>query len=203
MGIVSEFSIKKKKKQEPIEYTCDVCGAKVTTFGTIPRCLGCGKQLCDICGADRMICGTDFNSLETKDQKKIKRAGMALESAKMSKRMFTIMPIVMGSIAVILLILMVVLNDDMFYFLFGFLGGFLLLSTIMIFCVFHNIEERENTRITRQIRDILLPYNFKRAPSGPTKVQVIHCPNCGGNITEETEICEYCGSTLKETSVEN
>ena len=39
---------------------------------------------------------------------------------------------------------------------------------------------------------------FKRTPSVPTKVQVIHCPNCGGNITEETEICEYCGSTLKE-----
>ena len=70
-----------------------------------------------------MICGTDFNSLK-KDQKKIKRAGVALEGAKSSKRMFTIMPIVMGSIALILLVLMVILNDDMFYFLFGFLAGF-------------------------------------------------------------------------------
>jgi len=203
MGIASGFTKKSKKNQEPIQYKCDVCGAKVTAYGKVPRCLGCGKQLCDICGADRMICGADYNSLEKRDQKKIKRAGSALENAKVSKRMFTIMPIVMGSIAVILLILMVILNDDMFYFLFGFLGGFLLLSTVMIFCVFHKIEERENTRITRQIRDIVLPYNIKRATSGPTKVKVIHCPNCGGNITEETEICEYCGSTLKETSVEN
>ncbi len=192
------FAKTKKKKQKSIEYSCDNCGAKVTAHGKIPRCLGCGKQLCDICGADRMICGTDFNQLEKKDQKKIKRAGMALEGAKASKRMFTIMPIVMGSIAVILLILMVVLGG-MFYFLFGFLSGFLLLCTVMIFCVFHNIEDREKTRITRQIRDILLPYNIKRAPAGPIKIEVIHCPHCGGNITEDTEICEWCGSTLKES----
>ncbi|MHA1111073.1 MAG: hypothetical protein ACTSRE_08210 [Promethearchaeota archaeon] len=201
MGIASGFIKNNKKDKEPIPYTCDNCGAKVNAIGRIPRCLGCGKQLCEICN-NHMLCAADFNKLEKRDQKKVKRAGMGLENIKTSKRMFTIMPIVMASIAVILLILMVVLNDGMFYFLFGFLGGFLLLASTMFFCVFGNMEERETTRITRQIKDIIIPYEFKRFSTGPTKVKVHHCPNCGGNITEETEICEYCGSTLKETTEE-
>ena len=86
MGMSFGFAKSKKKNQEPIEYKCDVCGASVIASGKIPRCLGCGKQICNICGADRMICGTDFNSLEKKDQKKIKSAGVALESAKISKK---------------------------------------------------------------------------------------------------------------------
>jgi hypothetical protein len=200
MGIAFGFTNSKKKNNEPIEYICDNCGAKVTTYGKIPRCLGCGKQLCDVCN-NHMLCAKDFNSLEKKDQKKVKRAGMALESAKVAKKMFTVMPIVMGSIGVILLLLMVILRRDMFYFLFGFLGGFLLLTTVMMFCVFHNIEERETTRIMGQIKDIIVPYNIQRAITGPTKIELIHCPNCGGNIGSDTEICEWCGSTLKETKL--
>jgi hypothetical protein len=199
MGMSFGFAKSKKKKQEPIEYTCDNCGAKVIAYGKIPRCLGCGKQLCSVCN-NYMLCGTDFNKLEKKDQRRVKRAGVGLENIKTSKRMFTIMPIAMGSIGVILLILMAVLRRDMFYFLFGFLGGFLLLSALMMFCVFGNMEERETNRITNQIKGIILPYNFKRFSSGPKKLEIYHCPNCGGNISEDSEICEYCGSTLKETS---
>jgi hypothetical protein len=193
------FTKSKKKNQEPIEYTCDNCGAKVTAYGTIPRCLGCGKQLCSVCN-NYMLCGTDFNKLEKKDQRRVKRAGMGLENIKTSKRMFTIMPIVMASIGGILLILMAVLRRDIFYFLFSFLGGFLLLAATMFFCVFANIEEREKTRISRQIKDIILPYNFKRFSSEPKKLEIYQCPNCGGNISVDAEICEYCGSTLKESA---
>jgi len=169
MGIASGFIKNNKKDKEPIPYTCDNCGAKVNAIGRIPRCLGCGKQLCEICN-NHMLCAADLNKIEKRDQKKVKRAGMGLENIKTSKRMFTIMPIVIAS--------------------------------TMFFCVFGNMEERETTRITRQIKDIIIPYEFKRFSTGPTKVKVHHCPNCGGNITEETEICEYCGSTLKETTEE-
>jgi hypothetical protein len=199
MGTSFGFVKSKKKNQEPIEYMCDNCGTKVTAIGKVPRCVGCGKQLCEICN-NHMLCAADYNKLEKKDQKRVKRAGAGLENLKTSKRMFTIMPIVMASIAVILLILMVILNDDMFYFLFGFLGGFLLLSSTMFFCVFGNMEERETTRITRQIKDVVIPYNFKRFSSGPKKVEAHSCPYCGGSIATNAEICEFCGTTLKETS---
>jgi len=202
MGFASGFINTKKKKQEPIAYECENCGAKVTAYGQIPRCLGCGKALCDICN-NYMLCGTDFNRLEKRDQKKVKRIGMSLESAKTSKKMFTIMPLVMGGIGVILLLLMIILRDEIFYFMFGFLGGFLLLSALMMLGVFHNFEERETARISNQIKGIVLPYNIQRAPSGPTKIKIVQCPNCSGNVDPSSLICEWCGSTLKETPIDS
>ncbi|MBN2156051.1 MAG: hypothetical protein JW776_08410 [Candidatus Lokiarchaeota archaeon] len=204
MGIANGFMKTKKKNPEPVAYVCDNCGAKATVVGDVPRCLGCGKQLCNICNvmgsnSSTGLCSKCFNTLENKDQRKIKRTRNALDSAKVSKNMFTIAPIVMGAIAVILLVLMVILRQDIFYFLFGFLGGFLLLCSLMILCVFHNIEEREKERISRQIRDILMPYHIKQVAMGPTKIEVIQCPHCGGNIASTAEICEWCGSTLRET----
>jgi len=188
----------KKKNQEPIAYECDECGSKTTAYGAITRCLGCGKKLCEVCN-HYMLCAKDFNNLEKRDQKKVKRANSGLENAKTSKRIFTIMPIVMGGIGFTLLLLMFILQRDMLYFLFGFLGGFLLLCALMFWVVFHNIEKQETNRALRQIKDILLPYNIRRATPGPTKIEAIHCPNCNGNITSDAKICEWCGSTLKET----
>jgi hypothetical protein len=95
MGMSFGFAKTRKKNRETIEYECEICGAKVTAIGEVPRCLGCGKKMCNICGT-HMLCVADFNLLNEKDQKKVKRAGASLESAKISKKMFTIMPIIFG-----------------------------------------------------------------------------------------------------------
>jgi hypothetical protein len=153
IGVTRGFqprSTKRRKKVEQIPYQCANCGTDVSAYGSVPRCLGCGKALCEICNT-YLLCPSDFHKLRKKDQKKVKRAKSTLENAINSKVMFTVMPIILGSIGVILLLLMMILRQFLFYFLFGFLGGFLLLCSLLIFFMFHNIEEREARRIITKV----------------------------------------------------
>jgi hypothetical protein len=76
--------------------------------------------------------------------------------------MFKVMPGVLGGIGAVLLILMIIFDDEIFYFIFGFLGGFLLLASFMMYGVFHNIEEKERKRVSDQVRSIVLPYNIQQ-----------------------------------------
>ena len=93
-----------------------------------------------------------------------------------------------------------------FYFLFGFLGGFLLLSSLLIFFMFYNFEEREKKRITLKVRDILIPYNIKREMVGEnlentqatSEITVVFCPSCGEKMLgSNINTCQLCGESLK------
>jgi hypothetical protein len=200
----------KKKKLEPIPYQCDNCGAKVSAYGEIPRCLGCGKNLCSICN-NYLLCPQDFHKLDPKDQKKIKRFGYSLENVNNSATMFKIFPIILGMVGLVFIILLFVLQEEIFNFVFGFLGGFLLLAGLMMYGVFHNFEEREYKRVSTQIRNIILPYNISPAyhnqelykkqikdsnefDEDKEEDQVIICPTCGEEIKDSSKkFCENCG----------
>ncbi len=103
-----------------------------------------------------------FHRLDPKDQKKIKRLGTSLNNIHNTAAMFKVMPGVLGGIGAVLLILMIIFDDEIFYFIFGFLGGFLLLASFMMYGVFHNIEEKERKRVSDQVRSIVLPYNIQQ-----------------------------------------
>jgi hypothetical protein len=158
--------------------------------------------------------------LEPRDQKKIKRLGHGIENARNAKVMFTVMPAILGIGGAILLILMIILRRDMLYFLFGFLGGFLLLSALMMFFMFHNFEDREKRRIKHKIRALVIPYNIPRVkqatPGKPIKqmeqvpltetekvapgdVLTVVCFSCGSEIRgTNLKYCEKCGVSLKD-----
>jgi predicted Fe-S protein YdhL (DUF1289 family) len=85
------------KNQEHIPYTCDVCGAKVVSTNKTTQCLGCGKNLREICNTYNLY-APDFHLLKKKDQKKMKRFGRDIENARKSKTIFTIMPAILGMI---------------------------------------------------------------------------------------------------------
>lgn len=186
------------------QYQCENCGVYVSIESPIPRCLGCGKALCEICN-NFMICPADFHRLEKSDQKKIKKKSAMLETAKTSGKVFTIMPAIMGSIGIVLLLLLIFLHGFIFYFLFGFLGGSLLLMALFFFGMFRNFEERETKRITREIREILIPYQiepFKNMQSelhsiSETSKRLEFCPSCGERISRlDLQYCETCGASL-------
>jgi hypothetical protein len=221
------FFSKGKKQEEPIPYVCDNCGANVTAKKEIPRCLGCGKNLCEICN-NYLLCPQDFHILNKKDQKKIKQYGRLIQNARNAKVVFTVMPTIMGIAGAVLLLLMVIFDREMFYFLFGFLGGFLLFSAVMMFLMFHNIEERETKRISIQIREVLMAYNIKPVNQAPINTgekqaaggmsgeissgiageisgdfKSLKCPSCGSqNTGVNLKYCEICGSTLDEKSID-
>jgi hypothetical protein len=205
-------SIKGKKNIEPTSYQCDNCAAKVQAYGEIPRCLGCGKYLCEICN-NYFLCPQDFHKLEPKDQKKVKRLGSSLENARNAAKMFKIMPLILGIIGAVLLIIMLILDDEMFYFIFGFIGGSLLLFGGMMFGVFHNFEERERKRVSDQVRNVIIPYNMQQVIHGQegqkqqnigdnerkedTEDKILICPNCGEEVKgPNVQYCENCGSKL-------
>ncbi|MHA1745874.1 MAG: hypothetical protein ACTSWW_07730 [Promethearchaeota archaeon] len=159
-GASSRFA-RGKNQQEKIAYICENCGAEVATNNEIPKCVGCGKELCEICNT-YFLCPQDYHILEPRDQKKIKRLGRGIENARNAKVMFNVMPTILGAIGAVLLLLMIILRRDILYFLFGFLGGFLLLSGVLMYVMFHNFEDRENRRIKQKIRALVIPYNIPR-----------------------------------------
>ena len=81
----------------------------------------------------------------------------------------------------------------------------------MMFCVFHNMGDRETKRVTMEVRDIVSRYNipvFKRDEPSPGKdtsldVKVdefgtMYCKYCGSEIkSKDIVYCEACGSKLK------
>jgi hypothetical protein len=121
------------------------------------------------------------------------------------------MPAILGMIGAILILLMIILRREILYFLFGFLGGFLLLSAFMMFFMFHNFEEREKKRIKLKIRELIIPYNIKRFKNVPVvetnKITNINpkrefCSSCGSEIREvELKYCENCGISLHEKEI--
>jgi hypothetical protein len=203
----SSSSTKNINNQERIHYTCDVCGVKVVSTNITTQCLGCGKNLCEICNTYN-LCAQDFHLLKKKDQKKMKRFGRDIENARKSKTIFTLMPAILGIVGAILLLLMIILRKEILNFLFGFLGGFLLLSAFMMFFMFRNFEEREKKRIRLKIRELIIPYNIKRFKKIPVvetnEITNINpkkefCSSCGSEIREvELKYCENCGISLYE-----
>lgn len=211
---------KSKNIEAPIQYQCDNCGAKVAAYREIPRCLACGKNLCSICN-NFLLCPQDFHRLDPKDQKKIKRLGTSLNNIHNTAAMFKVMPGVLGGIGALLLILMIIFDDEIFYFIFGFLGGFLLLASFMMYGVFHNIEEKERKRVSDQVRSIVLPYNIQQVfhknenmnqkaeiqtvnsdkwskEDNAEEDNIIICPTCGEEVKgPNVKYCENCGELLK------
>lgn len=201
---------KSTNNQEQILYNCDICGAKVVTINDTSHCVGCGKNLCEICNT-YFLCPQDFHVLKRKDQKKMKRFGQAIENASKAKIIFTVMPVILGIIGAVLLLLMIILRKEILYFLFGFLGGFLLLFAFMMFFMFLNFEEREKKRIKLKIRDLIIPYNIKRFRNGPVvesnkitdrKSKKEFCSSCGSEILEvELKYCENCGISIHRKEI--
>lgn len=195
---------------EKIQYQCDNCGVEATAIGKVPRCLGCGKELCEICNR-YFLCPQDYNLLNQRHKKKVKRLASGLDSAKSAETMFKVFPLGLAIAGGVLLVLLVVLKSDTLNFIFGFLGGFLLLGALMMFGVFHNLEERETKRINREIRGIITSYNIpawtgsKGETTEPTTVDetgekehlVIVCAECGASIQGvDLKYCERCGAPL-------
>jgi hypothetical protein len=121
------------------------------------------------------------------------------------------MPAILGMIGAILLLLMIILRVEILYFLFGFLGGFLLLSAFMMFFMFRNFEEREKRRVKLKIRELIIPYNIKRFKKIPvvetneiTNINTKRefCSSCGLEIREvELKYCENCGISLHKKKI--
>lgn len=194
---------KKHSQLEVIQYKCDNCGVDVSIQGDIPRCIGCGKALCEVCNT-YFLCPADYHALSNKDKKKIKKNRNQLNNAKNAKVVFTIMPLILGILGLTLIILMIIFQKPLFYFLFGFLGGFLLLSGILFFLMFYNIESRETKRIKQKMKEILIPYRIKPIHSSSISVtsqegeqKDLFCPSCGEKIRNlNKKICEFCGTSL-------
>ncbi|MHA1679789.1 MAG: hypothetical protein ACTSUE_02200 [Promethearchaeota archaeon] len=201
---------KGNEKVEPISYQCDNCGAHVSTNNVIPRCVGCGKRLCEICD-NYLLCPQDFNRLKKRDQKKVKRLGMSLQSMQDSQAMFKFMPIGLAIAGGALLFLMIFLRSEASYFILSFLGGFLLLGAVMMFFTFNNIVEKERKRITLRVRDIVRRYNiakFKQSQPAPQAGSsqgasagergIKLCKVCGAEVnSDEMVYCETCGTKLE------
>lgn len=210
---------KTKNAEAPISYQCDNCGAKVSAYKSIPRCLACGKNLCSICN-NFLLCPQDFHRLDQKDQKKIKRLTSSLTNIDTTATMFKVMPGILGGIGAVLLILMFIFDDETFYFIFGFLGGFLILSSLMMFGVFHNFEEKQRNIVSDKVRRIVLPYNipqvYHKNESQPQMADIkanteqkeeteeteeygiVICPTCGEEVKgKDIKYCENCGEPLK------
>lgn len=142
----------------------------------------------------------------------MKRFGQAIENASKAKIIFTVIPVILGIIGAVLLLLMIILRKEILYFLFGFLGGFLLLSAFMMFFMFSNFEEREKKRIKLKIRELIIPYDIKRFKKIPavetnkitsSNLKKEFCSSCGSEIREvELKYCENCGISLQEKKID-
>mgnify|MGYP006305362913 CR=1 FL=1 len=198
------------KQIESITYTCDVCGKIITSNEPEKRCLACGKSLCEICNT-YLLCSQDYHRLKPRHQRKIKKYQKSLDNAKNAKTVFTIMPLILGIIGLVLLSLMIILSEDLFYFLFGFLGGFLLLTAILFFFFFKGIDTREHNRISKKIKELLIPYQitpFNQSNNNQPKtgygssqkeIKVHYCQGCGEKIHDSSlKVCKICGTPLEK-----
>lgn len=194
----------KNSNPELLHYQCENCGTEETVIGSIPRCLGCGKVLCEIC-QNYFLCPQDYHKLENRDQKMIKKLSKSLENAKQGQKMFTTMPPILGGIGIILLLLLFFFNGFVFYFIFGFFGSSFILIAVMIYFIFRNIEDREEKRVKNKVKDILIPYKISPVQSREISPKIStfpseksdFCPSCGEKILDlDIKVCEMCGAPL-------
>ncbi len=105
---------------------------------------------------------------------------------------------------------MIFLQGEIFYIIFSFLGGFLLLGAIMMHFTFHGLEGKERARTALKVRDIVMSYNIPRFQHGTLvhenekkagiiqdKLGIMVCKYCGAEIqARDIVYCEICGSKL-------
>lgn len=192
----------KKTQIEPIPYNCDSCGASATAKNEIPRCLGCGKKLCEIC-THYFLCSDDYNVLSKKHKRKVKKDAIKLENIVTMQ--FLLIPMLIIPMFFVMIIFLV--QESIVTILLSVMGGFCAIFGIIFFFAMKKMVVVEEERIKGSIRGILFSYDIKKydhAKSSYNKkdeeIETVLCSYCGSESKGiNVKYCEACGKELFST----
>jgi hypothetical protein len=190
-----------KTSVEPISYVCDNCGASVTANDEVPRCLGCGKNLCEICN-NYMLCPQDYHILNKKHKRKVKRETSKLENLRRFNPLLILIPMLVIPLFFIMIIFLV--QETIVTILLSVMGGFCWIFGVIFFFFMKKMVVTEEERIKTSIRGILFKYDIKKFNHAKNeefdsdrKIKSVICSYCGSESKGiSIKYCEACGKEL-------